>query len=106
MLDDGPIVEYIFFFEVCDDMISYSVRTLFVIIFRIFSSVFMSMMNNRLKKPFSRLDFQQNPEYFGGNAMRATTAFLPKFATDIYYRDEIGNISTSMIRYQDEGVLV
>lgn len=28
---------------------------------------------------------------------------LPEFAADVYYRDEIGNISTSNLRQEDDG---
>jgi len=28
---------------------------------------------------------------------------LPELATDVYYRDEIGNISTSNLRQEDDG---
>lgn len=47
-----------------------------------------------LKGHFSRIDFQRNP---GGSpsAVLQLTESLPKQAQDIYYRDDIGNISTS-----------
>jgi len=50
------------------------------------------------KGPWSRLDVQKNPAGFGRFALSALTAKLPPQANTFYFRDEIGNISTSNIR--------
>ncbi|CAK9178291.1 unnamed protein product [Ilex paraguariensis] len=44
---------------------------------------------------FSRLDYQARPHVRGASAFRNLVAKLPPRAHSIYYRDEIGNISTS-----------
>lgn len=44
---------------------------------------------------FSRLDYQARPHLRGASAFRHLVAKLPARAHSIYYRDEIGNISTS-----------
>ncbi|XKL65763.1 hypothetical protein PGB90_009183 [Kerria lacca] len=48
----------------------------------------------KLKGPFSRYDYQREPES-GLSSVKSFKTVLPAMATDIYYRDEIGNISTS-----------
>ncbi|KAG6648257.1 hypothetical protein CIPAW_07G135000 [Carya illinoinensis] len=47
------------------------------------------------KGEFSRLDFQARPHVRGASAIRHLVAKLPPRVHSIYYRDEIGNISTS-----------
>ncbi|GLT35267.1 hypothetical protein SLA2020_097350 [Shorea laevis] len=47
------------------------------------------------KGEFSRLDFQARPNVRGASAVRYLVATLPPRAHSVYYRDEIGNISTS-----------
>lgn len=47
------------------------------------------------KGEFSRLDYQARPHIRGASAFRHLVAKLPPRAHSIYYRDEIGNISTS-----------
>jgi len=57
----------------------------------------------KLKGTFSRYDFQRNPS----GAPAAITVFreyLPAGAADIYYRDEIGNISTSTVNEHARGI--
>ncbi|KAJ6736557.1 DOLICHYL-DIPHOSPHOOLIGOSACCHARIDE--PROTEIN GLYCOSYLTRANSFERASE SUBUNIT 1 [Salix viminalis] len=49
------------------------------------------------KGEFSRLDFQARPHLRGASALRNLVAKLPPRAHSIYYRDEIGNISTSNV---------
>ncbi|XP_021285467.1 dolichyl-diphosphooligosaccharide--protein glycosyltransferase subunit 1A [Herrania umbratica] len=49
----------------------------------------------RSKGEFSRLDFQARPNLRGASAFRYLVANLPPRAHSVYYRDEIGNISTS-----------
>ncbi|KAI5660885.1 hypothetical protein M9H77_20208 [Catharanthus roseus] len=44
---------------------------------------------------FSRLDYQARPHIRGASAFRHLVAKLPPRAHSVYYRDEIGNISTS-----------
>ncbi|XP_010539780.1 PREDICTED: dolichyl-diphosphooligosaccharide--protein glycosyltransferase subunit 1A-like [Tarenaya hassleriana] len=52
----------------------------------------------QLKGEFSRLDFQARQDHRGGaSAFRQFVARLPPRAHSIYYRDEIGNISTSLL---------
>ncbi|KAF3446921.1 hypothetical protein FNV43_RR12101 [Rhamnella rubrinervis] len=47
------------------------------------------------KGEFSRLDYQARPHVRGASAFRHLVARLPPRAHSVYYRDEIGNISTS-----------
>ena len=54
-----------------------------------------------LKGPFSRYDYQRNT---GASAVKGYTTLLPAAAQDIYYRDEIGNISTSNARVEEDYV--
>ncbi|XP_062101132.1 dolichyl-diphosphooligosaccharide--protein glycosyltransferase subunit 1A-like [Humulus lupulus] len=49
----------------------------------------------QLKGEFSRLDYQSRPHVRGASAFRHLVAKLPPRARSAYYRDEIGNISTS-----------
>ncbi|KAI1306964.1 proteasome regulatory particle base subunit [Mortierella claussenii] len=59
-----------------------------------------------LKGQFSRLDFQRNPMAIReGNVIIALLTQIPKLARDIYYRDEIGNISTSILTEQPDRIL-
>ncbi|CAN8234440.1 unnamed protein product [Cochlearia groenlandica] len=51
----------------------------------------------QLKGEFSRLDFQARPPQ-GVSAFRHLLARLPPRAHSIYYRDDIGNISTSQMQ--------
>lgn len=44
---------------------------------------------------FRRLDYQARPHVGGVSAFRHLVANLPPRAHSVYYRDEIGNISTS-----------
>ncbi|XVE94380.1 hypothetical protein REPUB_Repub02eG0003700 [Reevesia pubescens] len=50
------------------------------------------------KGEFSRLDFQARPNIRGASAFRYLVANLPPRAHSVYYRDEIGNISTSHLQ--------
>lgn len=56
-----------------------------------------------LKGGFSRYDYQRNQKM--GNSFRAITGYLPNHAYDLYYRDQIGNISTSNVREGDNGLI-
>ncbi|RVX15786.1 Dolichyl-diphosphooligosaccharide--protein glycosyltransferase subunit 1A [Vitis vinifera] len=47
------------------------------------------------KGEFSRLDYQARPQVRGASAFRHLVAKLPPRAHSVYFRDEIGNISTS-----------
>jgi len=55
-----------------------------------------------LKGTFSRYDFQRQAEGFP--FVKSFKTVLPSSAADVYYRDEIGNISTSNLRDMDESV--
>ncbi|CAI5458076.1 unnamed protein product [Closterium sp. Yama58-4] len=48
---------------------------------------------------FSRLDYQHRPMAIGVSSLRGLMAVLPERAHTVYYRDEIGNISSSHLRY-------
>ncbi len=50
----------------------------------------------RLRGPFSRLDYQRGVGMHA--SVNSLKMILPAAARDIYYRDEIGNISTNHVR--------
>ncbi|CAM6112002.1 unnamed protein product [Calypogeia fissa] len=52
----------------------------------------------RHKGVFSRFDYQSKPGAIGVSSFRHLTATLPPRVHSVYYRDEIGNISTSHLR--------
>ncbi|BBN19307.1 dolichyl-diphosphooligosaccharide---protein glycosyltransferase subunit 1 (ribophorin I) [Marchantia polymorpha subsp. ruderalis] len=52
----------------------------------------------RHKGGFSRFDYQSKPSASGASSFRHLLARLPPRAHSVYYRDEIGNISTSHLR--------
>uniref|UniRef100_A0A6G1S9T8 Dolichyl-diphosphooligosaccharide--protein glycosyltransferase subunit 1 n=1 Tax=Aceria tosichella TaxID=561515 RepID=A0A6G1S9T8_9ACAR len=52
----------------------------------------------KLSGPFSRIDYQRDHSN-GLSAVRSLNVELPKTASDIFFRDGIGNISTSSVRY-------
>lgn len=56
-----------------------------------------------LKGPFSRYDYQRQAE---GASVKSFKTILPASARDVYYRDEIGNISTSAMRELEDMVEV
>uniref|UniRef100_A0A453J2G8 Dolichyl-diphosphooligosaccharide--protein glycosyltransferase subunit 1 n=2 Tax=Aegilops tauschii subsp. strangulata TaxID=200361 RepID=A0A453J2G8_AEGTS len=60
----------------------------------------------RLKGEFSRLDYQSRPYARGVSSFRHLIARLPARAHSIYYRDEIGNISTSHLWSDSKKVLL
>nr|CAG4646197.1 EOG090X04O4 [Macrothrix elegans] len=55
----------------------------------------------KLKGSFSRFEYQR--EQSGVSSIKNFRTVLPEFASDVYYRDEIGNISTSNLRQEDDG---
>ncbi|CAL1541789.1 unnamed protein product [Lymnaea stagnalis] len=55
-----------------------------------------------LKGPFSRFDYQRQQD--GYASIKNFKTSLPASARDVYYRDEIGNISTSNMKELDESV--
>ena len=55
-----------------------------------------------LKGSFSRYEFQR--ENSGVSAVKSFKTFLPASANGVYYRDDIGNISTSAMRVLDDAV--
>ncbi len=61
------------------------------------------LLGATLRGSFSRYDFQRNPNS-GPSAVKSYTTLLPASAEDIYYRDEIGNISTSNARNEEDFV--
>lgn len=60
----------------------------------------------KLKGSFSRYEYQREPTTNGISAVRGWKTRLPVGAHDIYYRDEIGNISTSNVRFSPANVNV
>ncbi|XP_005100561.1 dolichyl-diphosphooligosaccharide--protein glycosyltransferase subunit 1 [Aplysia californica] len=56
----------------------------------------------KLKGPFSRFDYQRQQD--GYASVKSFRTILPASARDVYYRDEIGNISTSNMKELDESV--
>lgn len=57
----------------------------------------------QLKGHFSRYDYQRSPAHA---AIKSFKTVLPAAARDVYYRDEIGNISTSNMLTQHDSVEV
>lgn len=57
-----------------------------------------------LKGPFSRYEFQRDQS--GLSAVKSFKTVLPASASDVYYRDEIGNISTSHLRVLEDSAEV
>jgi oligosaccharyltransferase complex subunit alpha (ribophorin I) len=54
-----------------------------------------------LDKQFNRIEFQVSPQTLEQtNVFTKLEMDLPQTATDVYYRDEVGNISTSHFRKQ------
>ncbi len=51
-----------------------------------------------LQGEWSRLKYQQNPMRNGASTVKEMTAVLPRDASALYFRDEIGNVSTSVVR--------
>lgn len=60
----------------------------------------------KLKGPFSRYDYQRDQRHERQPSVAGFKTLLPASARDVYYRDEIGNISTSALRSHDEAVEV
>ncbi|KPM04838.1 dolichyl-diphosphooligosaccharide-protein glycosyltransferase subunit 1-like protein [Sarcoptes scabiei] len=60
----------------------------------------------KLKGPFSRYEYQREPTNNGISSIRSWKTRLPAGAFDIYYRDDIGNISTSNVRSSSSAVYV
>jgi oligosaccharyltransferase complex subunit alpha (ribophorin I) len=56
----------------------------------------------KLKGSFSRYDYQINPQANGQAALKFLREYLPAEAEDVYYRDDIGNISTSFLNMDDD----
>ncbi|XP_063832060.1 dolichyl-diphosphooligosaccharide--protein glycosyltransferase subunit 1 [Ostrinia nubilalis] len=57
----------------------------------------------KLKGPFSRYDYQQDV-HSGPASVRAYKTLLPASASDVYYRDTNGNISTSNMKVKKDSV--
>lgn len=58
----------------------------------------------KLKGPFSRYDYQR--DHNSHTTLKQFNTVLPASARDVYYRDEIGNISTSNLRVREDSVEV
>merc|ERR1719369_433935 len=56
----------------------------------------------QLKGSFSRYEFQR--ENSGVSSVKNFKSLLPAAARDVYYRDDIGNISTSHMKVMDDAV--
>jgi len=56
-----------------------------------------------LKGSFSRYDYQRQPNS-GQSSVKSFKTILPASADDVYYRDEIGNISTSNLLKTEDSV--
>jgi oligosaccharyltransferase complex subunit alpha (ribophorin I) len=59
----------------------------------------------KLKGQFSRYDFQRNP-YGAATVIPIMRQHLPLYASDPYYRDESGNITTSFFSERSDGPLL
>ncbi|KOB68629.1 Dolichyl-diphosphooligosaccharide--protein glycosyltransferase subunit 1 [Operophtera brumata] len=59
----------------------------------------------KLKGPFSRYDYQQD-HHSGPASVRSYKTLLPASASDVYYRDTNGNISTSNMKVKKDSVEV
>lgn len=57
----------------------------------------------KLKGPFSRYDYQQD-HHSGPASVRSYKTLLPASASDVYYRDTNGNISTSNMKVRKDSV--
>ncbi|KAJ0182757.1 hypothetical protein K1T71_002126 [Dendrolimus kikuchii] len=57
----------------------------------------------KLKGPFSRYDYQQD-HHSGPASVRSYKTLLPASASDVYYRDANGNISTSNMKVKKDSV--
>lgn len=57
-----------------------------------------------LKGPFSRYDYQRGQD--SASSVKSFKMILPASARDVYYRDEIGNISTSHLLELEDSVEV
>lgn len=60
---------------------------------------------SKMKGPFKRLHYQRDPSD-GMSSVRSLLAELPRSASNIYFRDGIGNISTSTIRTTSTSTVV
>ena len=56
-----------------------------------------------LRGSYSRFDHQRVPNS-GASSVKSFKTILPAAAADVYYRDEIGNISTSNLRVDEDYV--
>lgn len=53
----------------------------------------------RLKGHFSQIDYKLSQYIHGSTAVvKSMTAFLPADAKDVYYKDAVGNVTTSNLR--------
>lgn len=59
----------------------------------------------KLKGSFSRYEYQRDAN-IPNPSIKSWNTLLPALATDIYYRDEIGNISTSNVRQKSKAQIM
>lgn len=67
------------------------------------------MLHNRaakLRGPYSTIDFNKGRKDTGRNAFKQETIRLPETAWGLFYRDEIGNISTSTVKRESDHISV
>ncbi len=62
------------------------------------------MLTNNLhaQGEWSRLKYMQDARRNGASSIKEFTAVLPRSAHSLYFRDEIGNVSTSSVKRQRE----
>lgn len=71
----------------------------------IVNQVKVAHVGSKLKGPFSRIDYQRDHSN-GVSSVRGFAAELPKSSSDIFFRDAIGNISTSTVRQTSTHTMV
>jgi len=69
----------------------------------VWEDIHVSHNGAKLKGSFSRYDYQRQ-QNSGLSSVKSFKTNLPASAVDVYYRDEIGNISTSNLLEQEESV--
>ena len=72
---------------------------------KIVNEVKLAHVGAKLKGPFSRIDYQRDHSN-GVSSVKVFGSELPRSARDIYFRDGIGNISTSNVRHTNVGTFV
>lgn len=71
--------------------------------FHYFSVIVLTLQTCSLEKEFSRVEYQlTGPIHEQTNVLKVLPLELPVSARDVYYRDEVGNVSTSYFRTERE----